>query len=64
MCIVLTLIYGFIDLVMYLLVIIQLMVTKYEQCGNIVNPNVIYNDNTIYAKEIKSSLSEMDKLTM
>ena len=22
------------------------------------------NDNTIYAKEIKSSLSEMDKLTM
>ena len=64
MCILLVLIYGFIDVVLYLVVLIPLMVTKDKAFGNIVNSNVIYNDNSIYTKEIKSPLLEIYKVTM
>ena len=38
--------------------------SKYEYCGNLGKTNIIYNDNNLYVKEIKSQVSEIDKDTM
>ena len=40
------------------------MLTQYEYCGNLGKTNIIYNDNNLYVKEIKSQVSEIDKDTM
>ena len=52
MCILIVVSNGFIDLVIFLVVVIPLIVRNFELFGNTVIPNVIYHDNNIYGKEI------------